>query len=179
MIGTLLFRLDRAMRFIESTTIAVFSIIALFIGLMQVVLRYIFNTGFEWSEAIFIIFTVAGMLIAGSLGVRENAHVCVDIIPQMASPRIRNILLFISNVAALSLAAYFLYSGTLYVLFAKMMGSVSPDTGFKDWVIYSIIPLTMAGFCLRYLINILRMFLPAQETDEGAPKLHNIERSQL
>ena len=145
---------DRSLYVMETWLIAVLSLSALGLGTMQVVLRYGFNTGFHWTEAAFILATVTAMLVAGSRAVRENAHVRVDILAMLMPKAIGRWMDLAAYVAALMLCGFYVYCGFLFVRFAKMMDTAAPDTGLKDWIVYSIMPLAMALFCLRYLLKI-------------------------
>lgn len=140
---------------IEAVLIGVFSIAGLAVGTMQVVLRYVFNTGFPWSESIFILLTVTAMLMAGSRAVRDDAHVRVDLVPMLATPGIRKFLQILGHVITFALCAYLLYAGIKYVQFAKLMDTAAPDTGIKDWIIWLVIPIAMGAFCIRYAIRII------------------------
>lgn len=71
MINPFLKRIDKTMATFETLWIGILSVAALVIGVMQVVLRYAFNTGFEWNEAVFILLTIWAMLIAGSYGIKK------------------------------------------------------------------------------------------------------------
>lgn len=151
---TLARSVDRGLWWIEQVLIALFAFAALFLGTMQVVLRYVFNTGFEWNEAVFILCTVTGMLVAGSRAVRENVHVRVDVLHMVAPPAIARWLDLLAYLSALALCAFYVWCGYLFVAFAKMMDTASPDTGIKDWIVYSIMPLALLMFCIRYVLKI-------------------------
>lgn len=169
MINPFLKRIDKTMATIETLCIGILSVAALVIGVMQVVLRYVFNTGFEWNEAVFILLTIWAMLIAGSYGIKKGAHVSVDIVPQLVSPPVKRVLSFFAHLAALGLTGYYLYCGYLYVEFTKMMDTASPDTGIKDWVVHLIVPITMAAFCLRYLILLVSTARGIEDSSEDMP----------
>lgn len=147
---------DGAISRIEFVLIAVMSISALVLGTAQVVLRYAFNTGFTWSEAIFVLMTVAGMLFAGSRAVRDDGHVRVDLLPQLAPPRVQAALRILRYVITFALCALYLYAGLQYVVFTRSMGIVSPASNLPVWITYLIVPATMGFFCLRYVILLLR-----------------------
>lgn len=152
----LITRIDRLLTGTEFLIIAVLSLAALFIGTAQVVLRYVFNTGYTWSEAVFVVLTVAAMLFAGSRGVRDGAHVKVDILPQMLPSTPRKVLHIVSYAVSLALCAFFAIGGYLYVRFVHMLGTVSPASEMPDWLVYLIVPVTMAAFAVRFLILIVR-----------------------
>lgn len=171
---------DRTLWWIEQVLIAVFSVVALVLGVMQVVLRYVFNMGYEWNEAVFVLCTVAAMLVAGSRAVRENVHVRVDALHLVVPANTARWMDFIAYIAAFCLCAFYIWCGTLFVMFARMMDTASPETGFKDWAVYSMMPAVLCMFAIRYLLKIRLAFLgrddallhsvPAATQDSGARK---------
>ncbi|ESR23736.1 TRAP transporter small permease [Lutibaculum baratangense] len=147
---------DTILSRIEFVVIAVLSVAALVLGTAQVVMRYAFNTGYTWSEAVFVLMTVAAMLFAGSRAVREDGHVRVDILPLLMPQRVQTVLRILRYVVSLSLCAFFAYAGLQYVVFTKSMGIVSPASNLPVWMTFLIVPVTMGFFCARYVILLLR-----------------------
>lgn len=143
--------------------IVALSLLALGLGVMQVVLRYVFNTGFEWNEALFVLTTITAMLAAGIRAVREDRHISVDIVHEWVPSRTAAILRRLAALSALALCLYLSWCGWQYVGFAKMMSTASPETGFKDWVVYSIMPTALGLFALRY---VLRIFIGVRRSVE-------------
>lgn len=141
---------------IEFLVIAVFSVAALVLGTAQVVMRYVFNTGFIWSEAVFVLMTVAAMLFAGSRAVRDDGHVRVDLLPQLLPRRVQTVMRLLRYLATFALCAFFAYAGYQYVVFTRSMGIVSPSSGLPVWTVYLIVPITMGFFCIRYVLLLLR-----------------------
>jgi TRAP-type C4-dicarboxylate transport system permease small subunit len=148
--------LDHIISGAETVCMVGFTAAALMLGVVQVVLRYGFNTGLTWAEAVFVIFTVAGMMFAGSRAVRDDKHVRVDIASHLFSPRIARAFECSSLLVCLALTGYFAYCGARYVIFLQSIDSVSPETGMPDWIFYSLVPVTMGMFAIRYVIRILR-----------------------
>jgi C4-dicarboxylate transporter, DctQ subunit len=149
-------RLDRILSVLESIVIGSLTLAALCLGTMQVVLRYVFNMGFHWSEEAFMLCTVTAMLFAGSRAVQEDKHVRVELLAMALSDRWNQRMNIISHAASLALCGYFVYCGVLYVLFAHLIDAVSPETGIPDWIIYLLVPVTMGLFSIRYVIRIVR-----------------------
>lgn len=158
---------DRGLSAIETILIAVLSLAALGLGTMQVVLRYGFNTGFHWTEAAFVLATVTAMLAAGSRAVRESAHVRVDILATILPNAISRWMDLAAYVAAFLLCGFYIYCGYLFVSFARMMNTAAPDTGIKDWIVFSIMPLAMTMFSLRYLLKIRLALLGRDDDRQG------------
>jgi C4-dicarboxylate transporter DctQ subunit len=147
---------DRAISGIETVLIVGFTAAAMLLGVVQVILRYGFNTGLTWAEAVFVILTVAGMMFAGSRGVRDDKHVRVDLIAHLLPRPIARFFDYCSLLISFALVAYFAYCGARYAIFLQSIDSVSPATGMPDWIFYALVPVTMALFALRYVIRILR-----------------------
>lgn len=149
-------KLDSALSGVETLAVAALSIAALMLGTAQVVLRYAFNTGFTWSEAIFVLLTVAAMLLAGSRAVRDDGHVRVDLLPQVLPRPARTALRLLRYAVSLALCGFLAWAGVKYVLFTRSMGIVSPASELPVWVTYLLVPLAMGLFALRYVMLLLR-----------------------
>ncbi len=158
---------DATVSRLETVLLCGFVLLALGLGVMQVLLRYIFNTGFEWTEAIFILSTVSAMLVAGVRAVRDNRHVKVDILPSTIGGRTEQVLRLLANLASLALCVFFAISGWKFVGFTVLMDTAAPDTGIKDWVVYSIMPTAMVLFSVRYALLILTSLLKPAGTDHA------------
>lgn len=156
--------LDRA----ERLLIGGLSVLALGLGTMQVVLRYVFNTGFEWNEAVFVLVTVTAMLMAGVRAVRENTHVRVDVLHMIVGKRSSQVLDVIAYAVSLALTTFYAYCGFLFSNFLRMMDTASPETGFKDWIVYLIMPVAMTLFSIRYVIKIRDVLLGREVHDHHA-----------
>ena len=157
-------KIDRWLAAIEYVAIAGTTLLALALGIMQVVLRYGFNTGFPWSEEAFTLSTIVAMLFAGSRAVREDRHVRVELVFLLVSSKTGRVLHLIAHAATLLLCAWYVYGGLLYVQFTYEIDSVSPDSGTPDWIVFSLVPLTMGLFVLRYVIRIVRL-LSGEDVD--------------
>lgn len=147
-------RIDKLLYSTESVLIGVFSVAALLVGTGQVILRYVFNTGVEWSEAVFMLLTICGVLAGAIRAVRNDLHVRMDLVAQMLPARARRVLNAVACLLSLALCAFYCFSGIIFAGFLRQMGTVNIETGLPDWVIFSIMPVVMALFVVRYCIRI-------------------------
>lgn len=147
--------IERVLTFVEATALLVLILSAFAVGTMQVVLRYVFNTGFPWSEGIFVMLTVWAMLIAGSRAVRDGLHVRVDIVLHYVPPRVRVAFDVVSLAASWALTGYFAYCGYLYMRFVRSIEAVSAEAYLPEWIIYLIVPIAMGAFFIRYLLKFI------------------------
>jgi C4-dicarboxylate transporter DctQ subunit len=162
-------KIDRWLSGIEYVLIGGLTLIALTVGTMQVFLRYALNTGFTWSEEAFTLCTITAMLFAGSRAVRDDQHVRVELVPLLVSPKVGKVLRLLAHMITLLLCAYYAYAGLLYAQFTYMIGSVSPNSGMPDWITFTIVPVTLGLFTLRYVIRIIRTL-----RDEDIDSVHGI-----
>ncbi|MBX6426517.1 MAG: TRAP transporter small permease [Variibacter sp.] len=168
--SSLLGRIDRWLSAVEFVATGGLIVLALAIGTVQVVLRYVFNMGYPWSEEAFMLCTITAMLFAGSRAVREDKHVRVELLPLLVSPPMRRVLRIAAHFVTLALCAYFAYAGLLYVAFAYSIDTVSPASGIPDWVVYSLVPLSMGLFVVRYVMRLVLALRGEDiETAHGLP----------
>jgi C4-dicarboxylate transporter DctQ subunit len=161
--------IDRWLSAIEYWLIGGLTLIALTVGTLQVFLRYALNTGFTWSEEAFTLCTITAMLFAGSRAVRDDQHVRVELVPLLASRKVGKVLRLLAHMVTLLLCAYYAYAGLLYAQFTYMIGSVSPNSGMPDWIVFSVVPVTLGLFTVRYVIRIIRTL-----RDEDTESVHGI-----
>ena len=147
--------LDRALAYVETGAIVLLSTVALGLGVMQVVLRYVFNTGFPWNEAIFVTLTIWAMFFGGSRAVRDNVHVRVDVLATVLPRAGARVLDLIGMLASLALTSFFFYCGLQYTQFVHQMGIRDIETNVPDAITYGIVPVAMAAFTIRYVILIV------------------------
>ena len=69
---TVLSRIDHGLAWLESAIIVALCSVALVLGVLQVFLRYVLNTGFHWNEAVFVTLTIWAMLITAIPSVNSN-----------------------------------------------------------------------------------------------------------
>lgn len=148
--------LDRILSAIEGVVIGTLTLAALVLGVVQVILRYIFGTGFPWAESTFVLLTAAAMLVAGSRAVRDDKHVRVELLPMMAPKPVQTVLQVIAHLAAGALCVFFVYCGVLYTSFSYDMETTVPELEMPEWLIYALVPVTMSAFVLRYVVRLVR-----------------------
>lgn len=107
----------------------------------NVVLRYVFNSGLMWSEEVALLLAVWFIFIAMSLGVKQNLHINISIIPEgKLPPRLSRILDIIKSLAILILALTMLLDGWKLVGFT--MQSIMPATQWPAGLLYAILPIS-------------------------------------
>lgn len=143
------------------------------ITFVNVVLRYVFNSGLLWGlEATVFLFAWL-VLLGASYCVKVNAHIGVDALVNLTSPSVRKILTLLSVVACLTFSILLLIGSWQYwwrfasvtsflevndipmpdflQFFATFMNEGEAYEKMPRFIPYFILPLSMALLALRFL----------------------------
>lgn len=118
---------------------------------VQVVLRYVFNTGFSWAlEMTTILFAV--MIFVGiSYGIRVGAHIGVDALVKLMPSPVRRVVSIGVVLACLAYAGIIISGSMDYVLKMKDVGIELEDMPVPLWIARAVMPLGYALLTLRLL----------------------------
>ena len=117
----------------------------------QVVLRYVFNTGFTWAlEMTGLLFAV--MIFVGvSYGVRVGAHIGVDALVRLLPSATRRVVSIGVVLLCLAYTGIVIFGAYEYVSKMKMVGVELEDLPIPVWMARSILPLGYALMAFRFL----------------------------
>jgi len=122
-----------------------------FLTFTQVILRYVFNSGFTWSLQLASVM-FAGMIFIGiSYGVRVGAHIGVDAVVKMLPPKPRRITSIVAVLLCLLYAGLVIYGSMIYVMKMKSAGIEMDDLPIQIWIARAILPIGFALLALRFL----------------------------
>lgn len=107
----------------------------------NVILRYVFHSGLSWAEELIRYLMIWITFIGGSVCVRRGAHIRMDFLMTMLSPRVAELLTrfvyFLSGAFCLGLLWY----SRRLVAFTIRLHQTSPAMGIPMWVPYMAIPV--------------------------------------
>lgn len=118
---------------------------------VQVVLRYVFNSGFVWALELTTVFFAAMIFVGISYGVRVGAHIGVDALVKLMPSRTRRVVSIGVVLLCLVYAAIVLIGSWDYVSKMKMIGVELEDMAIPLWIVRAIMPLGYALLALRFL----------------------------
>lgn len=127
---------------------------AFVLGCAQVIMRYIFDTGEIWIEGISVDLTIFAAMMGGSRAVAIRSHVRVGFFVDWLPHRILRWFNLLVIAISIFYCGFILYASTLFVQFVYSAGIISINTGLPSWVEFSITPLAMTFFLIRYLLLI-------------------------
>lgn len=117
----------------------------------QVVMRYVFNSGFTWAVELTSILFACMIFIGISYGVRVGAHIGVDALVKILPSRIRRATSTIAVLLCLVYAGMVIYGSSQYVLKMKEAGIELEDLPIEMWMVRAILPIGFVLLALRFL----------------------------
>ncbi|MBP1750596.1 MAG: hypothetical protein H6Q52_3135 [Deltaproteobacteria bacterium] len=150
-------RWDRFNELLVRTVEVVCALLLVFIAVLtvaQVMMRYIFNNPFVWSEELAIAAFVYMTFLGVSVAYARNRHLMVDAFVAMLPQRAANVL----NGFVLALSAgFFITLGALMVKIMIVTWKVGLTTAALE-IPRAFIYLSLALGCLLFLIQVLSRF---------------------
>ena len=120
----------------------------------NVVLRYVFNSGLMWSEEVALLLAVWFIFIAMRLGVKQNLHINITLIPADKLPKsFSRGLEILKSLVILVVAMVMLLDGWKLVGFT--MKSIMPATQWPAGLLYAILPVSAIIMIYESLTDLL------------------------
>jgi C4-dicarboxylate transporter DctQ subunit len=118
---------------------------------VQVVLRYVFDSGFTWALQLNTVLFACMIFIGISYGVRVGAHIGVDAVVKLLPPKPRRFTSILAVLLCLLYAGMVIYGSMIYVLKMKAVGIEMDDLPMKIWIARAILPIGFTLLALRFL----------------------------
>ena len=120
------------------------------ITFVQVVLRYVFNSGLVWSlEA--TTYSFAWLLLIGiSYGVRVKAHIAVDIVTNRLPKNTQRVFALLATALCLLYAGLMFYGSFVLIDRMYMLGNFARDIALPKWLLTGIMPVGFALLAFRF-----------------------------
>ncbi len=134
----------------------------------NVVLRYVFNSGIQWSEEIVLVIIIWFTFIAMALGVQERLHININVLPKSLPAKFHLSLYILRQVLQTVLASVMFYYGILLTINGSR--SVLPATKIPNSINYLVVPIAgffIFAFSLRCLFTIKSNALEIVNKENG------------
>jgi C4-dicarboxylate transporter, DctQ subunit len=146
---------------IEETLVGFLGLIALVIGLLQVVGRYIDPArAISYAEEVIVYLIIWAIMIVSSQLVRRDGHVRPDLVLRLLPPRhLRLVEIFNCLVAIVFCAALVWYGWQIVDTSLLIDETSSTDLQFPMWIYYLALPVGSTLMLLRYIMRLVRFTL--------------------
>ena len=121
------------------------------LSFLQVVRRYVFNTGYSWNlELITVCFAIM-IFVGSSYGVRVGSHIGVDALVNLLSPAKRRMVSILAVFLCLVYVGLVLYGATVYVSKIMDIGIEMDDLPIPKWTVLAVMPIGYVLVGFRFL----------------------------
>jgi len=125
--------------------------LAAYLTFQEVILRYVFNTGWGGSYEITTMALIWCTFIGVSLGIKENIHIGVDVLVLKFGPKTRRVFIIISIVLCFLFGVVVAVKGFAFAKFISKSHLLSRDLRIPMEIGYLAIPVGGVLVCLRFI----------------------------
>ena len=126
---------------------------------IDVVLRFVFSTGFLWMEELTLHVSAWMVLLGASYGLKVGSHIGVDAVVRLIPPGPRRWISVFAAFLCLVYCGLFLYGSWIYLAKMYSIHVELESVGIQAWIAHSIL---IIGFGLLALRSIQFMVAFAQ-----------------
>src|SRR6202789_3732023 len=160
---------------IEETLVGLLGLIALVIGLLQVIGRYIDPAqAISYAEEVIVYLIIWAIMIVSSQLVRRDGHVRPDLVLRLLSPRwLRIVEIFNCLVAIVFCGALVWYGWEIVDTSLMINETSSTNLQFPMWIYYPPLPMGSALMLVGYIMRLVRFVLFFDPAMTVGPVLHD------
>ena len=118
---------------------------------IQVVMRYVFNSGLSWAMELTTVFFAVMIFMGVSYGVRVGSHIGVDALVKLLSPKKRRVVSILAVLLSLLYVGLVLTGASQYVLKMKEVGIEFDDMPIERWQVLAVMPFGYILMGWRFL----------------------------
>jgi C4-dicarboxylate transporter DctQ subunit len=135
----------------EEVLVVILIGLASYLTFQEVILRYVFNTGWGGSYEITIMALIWCTFIGASLGIKENIHIGVDVLVKKFGPNTQRTLVIISILFCILFGIVVAVKGFQFASFIARSHLLSRDLRIPMQIGYLAVPVGGVLVCLRFV----------------------------
>ncbi len=134
---------------LEEWIVTVMLVLMTFLTFLQVVMRYVFNSGFTWALELTTLFFAIMIFVGIGYGIRVGFHIGIDALVTKLPPRAQHAMGIVVVLLCLLYAGVVLYGSFQYVSKMYTVGIEMQDLPIPVWLARSVLPLGYALLAFR------------------------------
>ena len=171
--------LIRALNKAEEAIISLLLVAMTLLVFLEVVLRFVFSTGFIWSQELTLHISAWFVLFGASYGLKVGAHIGVDAFVKLLPHTLHRIASGVAVIGALTYCGLFCYGSWVYLSKMKKIGIELEDLPIATWIAHSILIFGLALIVMR-LVELLWSIVKGESdgfrhVDEAKESMHLAE----
>ena len=158
-------KIEKALTGVEQGIMAGGLVIASAILFINIVLRYVFNSGIHWAEE-FVRFAIMWIVFIGaSTAAKRGAHLSVSAVVDNVNPKAARVIEIISLSLTIGFTLFMAVFGWKLTMATKASNQLTPSMMIPTYLIYLSIPLGGALMSFRY-VQLLWNFIYRKELSQ-------------
>jgi C4-dicarboxylate transporter DctQ subunit len=142
----------------EEVLVVILIGIASYLTFQEVILRYVFNTGWSGSYEITTMALIWCTFIGASLGIKENIHIGVDVLVVKFGPKTQRIIITVSIALCFLFGIIVAVKGFEFAKFISTRHLLSRDLRIPMEIGYLAIPVGGVLVCFRFIERLFYVF---------------------
>lgn len=118
---------------------------------VEVVMRFVFNSGFLWAQELTLHVSAWFVLFGVSYGLKVGAHIGVDAFIKTLPELMQRLLSSLAVMLSLVYCGLFIYGSWIYLSKMKKIGIELEDLPVEIWIAHSILVIGLAFLSIRLL----------------------------
>lgn len=164
---------------LEEGIIALLLVTMTLLVFTEVIMRFVFHSGFLWMEEVTLHISAWMVLFGASYGVRVGAHIGVDALVRHVAPGLQRIFGIIAVSLSLVYCALLSYGAWIYLVKIRKIGLEMEDLPFPKWIAHSIMLIGMLLLAWRLLVLLIQIIRGQargfEMADEASKALEDIK----
>lgn len=127
--------------------------------LLQVAMRYFFNSPLVWSEELARYAMIWVTFLGTAIAQKRGTLVCVDMFVNMMSEKVKNILGIVCNIIELIFGGVLAYYSFIFAYGASSFVQTSTALHVPMWIVYTCVPLGFTMIFYHALVKLLNRII--------------------
>jgi C4-dicarboxylate transporter, DctQ subunit len=151
-------RINKGIGRIEDAIVGAIILLATGVLFQGVVLRYLFNSSFPWTEEVVRYSIVWLVFLGGSIAARRGAHIAMDIVVVYLPSRAKLFFMGMATALTCLFTLIMTYYGILLTWSIWGYGQVSPAAEIPMAIPFAAIPVGCGLMTIRFFVTALAYF---------------------
>ena len=151
-------RIDQIVGRLEDIAVGAIILVATYVLFQGVVLRYVFNYAFPWTEEVVRYSIVWLVFLGGSIAARRGAHIAMDIVVVYLPPRAKLFFMGVATALTCLFTVVMTYYGVLLTWSIWNYRQLSPAAEIPMAIPFAAIPVGCALMSIRFFVTALAYF---------------------
>ncbi len=145
----------------------------------DVIMRFVFNTGFIWTQELTLHMSAWFVLFGTSYGIKVGSHIGVDAFVKLFPRGIRRLLTSLACLLSLCYCGLIIFGSWVYLKKMKMIGIELEDLPIPTWIAHGMLLVGFIFISIRLFILFFQVIMNHADcfrhVDEAKESLEIVE----